>query len=213
MASNGDVTAAASLLDAAVRAAITSGAPRRTVAATAAAVASAAMAALRFSSDETLVATVGPAPGQKKKRRRKKKSAGKTNSSAAGEAEPSAMDSFLVPVGKEQDHSEGVAPSGTAVASDGGLRPQPALAKRPFEKDHASAASPPRNRACEFKDVTVGFLSPESRSAFSPENLRAHEAMMSQRLPPVPLFPSDSEQLGVTTAVNFDIASVHSGAC
>lgn len=71
MASNGGLSAAASLVDVAVRAAVASGAPRRTVAATAAAVASAVMAAQHGSGGEVGEAEAPTSKATRKRRRRR----------------------------------------------------------------------------------------------------------------------------------------------
>lgn len=72
MASNNG-SAAASLLDVAIRAAVQAGAPRRTVAATAAAVASVVMVELRGSAGARGDASATPSASQKRRLKRKKK--------------------------------------------------------------------------------------------------------------------------------------------
>ncbi len=73
MASNSGLPAAASLLDVAVRAAVQSGAPRRTVAATAAAVASVVMVELRGGAGASGGASAPPSASMRRRTKRKKK--------------------------------------------------------------------------------------------------------------------------------------------
>ena len=182
MVVNSDLTAATSLVDAAVRAAVASGAPRRTVAATAAAVASAAMAALRISSDG--------APGtavEKKKRRRKKKSKGMIEPpAAAGE----------VPVGGTGATEEWAV--STAAGACAGVHSPRASAARPLEKDNATV-SPPRKVACFFKDTPDPTL---SLTIGNLKNLDNQQAFRS--LPPVPTFGGSVDMPGTAASVKSD---------
>mmetsp|Transcript_111866 Transcript_111866/g.197371 ORF Transcript_111866/g.197371 Transcript_111866/m.197371 type:complete len:249 (-) Transcript_111866:69-815(-) len=73
MASNSGLPAAASLVDVAVRAAVLSGAPRRTVAATAAAVASVVMVELRGGAGDSGAAKAPPSASRRRRIKRKKK--------------------------------------------------------------------------------------------------------------------------------------------
>lgn len=100
MASNGGLSAAASLLDVAIRAAVQSGAPRRTVAATAAAVASVVMVDFRGGGAGASGGASAPSASQRRRTKRKKKAdkeraaqaaaraSGQSPQPAAGEASP-----------------------------------------------------------------------------------------------------------------------------
>ena len=103
MASNSGLPAAASLVDVAVRAAVLSGAPRRTVAATAAAVASVVMVELRGGIVDRGAAKTPPTASQRRRTKRKKKA----------EKEKLAASSQPLPTADEASH--GREPGGAAA--------------------------------------------------------------------------------------------------
>ena len=151
---------AVSLVDAAVRAAVTSGAPRRTVAATAAAVATAAMAALRVGQPATggeLGEPSAVSPKRKRKRRRGKKPekpAANSGTGATEEAEVGEAAATSMVLGEMSE--VGLTEKDDKVADDG------------------DAARPP----------STPPLGTTAMPTLSPENLRLHNAELAVLDPP-----------------------------
>ena len=151
MASNGGLPfAAASLLDVAVRAAVSAGAPRRTVAAIAAAVASVVMADLRSSASASGGASDPPSASKRRRQKRKKQaekkrlatpaSAPECDDGAAGRDEGSGE----TPVSKPAQAPALPAAAAPLVAVTGGEENEQSSSER---ADSYAASLVPANRS------------------------------------------------------------------